>query len=68
MDQYIPEFSARDVDGRELLQMDGAKLKVRSSVVSERTHRFSLLGALALSGRVLFRRVWACSVRPTAAL
>lgn len=65
MDQYIPEFSARDVDGRELLQMDGAKLKVRSSVVSGHAHRFSLL---ALSGCVLFRRVWACSVRPTAAL
>ncbi|XP_073351370.1 sterile alpha motif domain-containing protein 14-like [Pagrus major] len=27
MEQYIPEFSARDVDGQELLQMDGNKLK-----------------------------------------
>lgn len=29
MEQYVPEFSARDVDGKELLQMDGNKLKVR---------------------------------------
>lgn len=40
MEQYVPEFSARDVDGQELLQMDGNKLKVRtrrtSSVASER--------------------------------
>uniref|UniRef100_A0A3Q2Q300 Sterile alpha motif domain containing 14 n=1 Tax=Fundulus heteroclitus TaxID=8078 RepID=A0A3Q2Q300_FUNHE len=27
MDQYIPEFSARNIDGEQLLQMDGAKLK-----------------------------------------
>lgn len=27
MEQYVPEFSARDIDGRELLQMDGQKLK-----------------------------------------
>ncbi|KAM3597703.1 uncharacterized protein V6R79_008294 [Siganus canaliculatus] len=27
MDQYVPEFSARDVDGQQLLQMDGNKLK-----------------------------------------
>ncbi|XP_076608146.1 sterile alpha motif domain-containing protein 14 [Chaetodon auriga] len=27
MEQYVPEFSARDVDGQELLQMDGNKLK-----------------------------------------
>ncbi|XP_068192207.1 sterile alpha motif domain-containing protein 14 [Antennarius striatus] len=27
MEQYIPEFSAKDVDGQELLQMDGSKLK-----------------------------------------
>ncbi|XP_034567554.1 sterile alpha motif domain-containing protein 14 isoform X1 [Notolabrus celidotus] len=27
MDQYIPEFNAKDIDGRELLQMDGNKLK-----------------------------------------
>uniref|UniRef100_A0A8C2ZC56 SAM domain-containing protein n=1 Tax=Cyclopterus lumpus TaxID=8103 RepID=A0A8C2ZC56_CYCLU len=27
MEQYIPEFSARDVDGQQLLQMDGNKLK-----------------------------------------
>uniref|UniRef100_A0A3Q3VME2 SAM domain-containing protein n=1 Tax=Mola mola TaxID=94237 RepID=A0A3Q3VME2_MOLML len=27
MDEYVPEFSARHVDGRELLQMDGSKLK-----------------------------------------
>ncbi|KAI3359461.1 hypothetical protein L3Q82_013776 [Scortum barcoo] len=27
MEQYVPEFSARDIDGRELLQMDGNKLK-----------------------------------------
>jgi len=29
MEQYAPEFSARDVDGQQLLQMDGNKLKVR---------------------------------------
>ncbi len=29
MEQYVPEFSAKDVDGQELLQMDGNKLKVR---------------------------------------
>ncbi|KAF0022257.1 hypothetical protein F2P81_025483 [Scophthalmus maximus] len=27
MEQYVPEFSARDVDGHQLLQMDGNKLK-----------------------------------------
>ncbi|XP_042247515.1 sterile alpha motif domain-containing protein 14 [Thunnus albacares] len=27
MEQYVPEFSARDVDGQQLLQMDGNKLK-----------------------------------------
>ncbi|XP_044037126.1 sterile alpha motif domain-containing protein 14 isoform X2 [Siniperca chuatsi] len=27
MEQYVPEFSARDIDGQELLQMDGNKLK-----------------------------------------
>ncbi|XP_013878619.1 sterile alpha motif domain-containing protein 14 [Austrofundulus limnaeus] len=27
MDQYIPEFSAKDIDGEQLLQMDGSKLK-----------------------------------------
>ncbi|XP_035535245.1 sterile alpha motif domain-containing protein 14-like [Morone saxatilis] len=27
MEQYVPEFSARDIDGRELLQLDGNKLK-----------------------------------------
>uniref|UniRef100_H3C6Q6 SAM domain-containing protein n=1 Tax=Tetraodon nigroviridis TaxID=99883 RepID=H3C6Q6_TETNG len=27
MDRYVPEFSARDVDGQELVQMDGKKLK-----------------------------------------
>ncbi|XP_026217831.1 sterile alpha motif domain-containing protein 14 isoform X1 [Anabas testudineus] len=27
MDQYVPEFSARDVDGEQLLQLDGSKLK-----------------------------------------
>lgn len=27
MEQYVPEFSAKDIDGRELLQMDGTKLK-----------------------------------------
>ncbi len=40
MEQYVPEFSARDIDGQELLQMDGNKLKVRmrmkSSAGSER--------------------------------
>lgn len=29
MEQYVPEFSARDIDGQQLLQMDGSKLKVR---------------------------------------
>ncbi|XP_056144348.1 sterile alpha motif domain-containing protein 14 [Lampris incognitus] len=27
MEQYVPEFSARDIDGQQLLQMDGSKLK-----------------------------------------
>uniref|UniRef100_A0A7N8YMM8 SAM domain-containing protein n=1 Tax=Mastacembelus armatus TaxID=205130 RepID=A0A7N8YMM8_9TELE len=27
MEQYVPEFSARDIDGEQLLQMDGNKLK-----------------------------------------
>ncbi|XP_036407589.1 sterile alpha motif domain-containing protein 14-like [Megalops cyprinoides] len=27
MEQYIPEFTARDIDGEQLLQMDGSKLK-----------------------------------------
>ncbi|KAL0992469.1 hypothetical protein UPYG_G00093720 [Umbra pygmaea] len=27
MEQYIPEFTARDIDGEQLLQMDGTKLK-----------------------------------------
>uniref|UniRef100_A0A3B3UUT1 Sterile alpha motif domain containing 14 n=1 Tax=Poecilia latipinna TaxID=48699 RepID=A0A3B3UUT1_9TELE len=27
MEQYIPEFSARDIDGEQLLQMDSTKLK-----------------------------------------
>lgn len=29
MEQYIPEFTARDIDGEQLLLMDGTKLKVR---------------------------------------
>ena len=29
MEQYIPEFSAREIDGEQLLQMDNSKLKVR---------------------------------------
>lgn len=33
MDQYIPEFSARDIDGEQLLQMDGTKLKVTMRMV-----------------------------------
>ncbi|XP_039973812.1 sterile alpha motif domain-containing protein 14 [Xiphias gladius] len=27
MEQYVPDFSARDIDGQQLLQMDGSKLK-----------------------------------------
>ncbi|XP_006805314.1 sterile alpha motif domain-containing protein 14 isoform X1 [Neolamprologus brichardi] len=27
MEQYVPEFSARDIDGQQLLQMDGSRLK-----------------------------------------
>ncbi|KAF3700642.1 Sterile alpha motif domain-containing protein 14 [Channa argus] len=27
MDQYVPEFTAKDVDGEQLLQLDGNKLK-----------------------------------------
>ncbi|XP_040918873.1 sterile alpha motif domain-containing protein 14 [Toxotes jaculatrix] len=27
MEQYVPEFNARDIDGQQLLQMDGSKLK-----------------------------------------
>ena len=56
MEQYVPEFSARDVDGQELLQMDGNRLKVRtrrtSPMASERaqcrTTRF-MYGKLLLS-------------------
>ncbi|XP_068458071.1 sterile alpha motif domain-containing protein 14 isoform X2 [Clinocottus analis] len=44
MEQYVPEFSARDVDGEQLLQMDGNKLKA--------------LGMLSSSDRnVLKRRI-----------
>lgn len=32
MEQYVPEFTEKDVDGQELLQMDGNKLKVRMRV------------------------------------
>ncbi|KAJ8414476.1 hypothetical protein AAFF_G00053460 [Aldrovandia affinis] len=28
MEQYIPEFTARDINGEQLLQMNGSKLKV----------------------------------------
>ncbi|KAM9393952.1 sterile alpha motif domain-containing protein 14 [Pholidichthys leucotaenia] len=27
MEQYVPEFTAKDIDGQQLLQMDGSKLK-----------------------------------------
>ncbi|KAK2833950.1 hypothetical protein Q5P01_017839 [Channa striata] len=27
MDQYVPEFTAKDVDGEQLLQLDGTKMK-----------------------------------------
>ncbi|XP_030649870.1 sterile alpha motif domain-containing protein 14-like [Chanos chanos] len=27
MEQYVPEFTAKDIDGEQLLQMDGTKLK-----------------------------------------
>lgn len=30
MDQYVSEFTARDVDGQQLLQLDGNKLKVKT--------------------------------------
>ena len=29
MDQYTPEFTAKGVDGQQLMQMDSDKLKVR---------------------------------------
>lgn len=29
MDQYVPQFRAQQVDGQQLLHLDGAKLKVR---------------------------------------
>lgn len=28
MDQYVPQFRAQQVDGQQLLHLDGAKLKV----------------------------------------
>lgn len=30
MEQYVPEFRDKDVDGELLLQMDGTKLKVHT--------------------------------------
>lgn len=30
MEQYVPEFSGNDVDGQQLLQLDGKALKVRT--------------------------------------
>lgn len=33
MERYIPEFIARDVDGEQLLQMNGSRLKVRMKVL-----------------------------------
>ncbi|XP_068581815.1 sterile alpha motif domain-containing protein 14 [Cebidichthys violaceus] len=42
MEQYVPEFSARDVDGQQLLQMDGNKLKA--------------LGVLSSSDRSVLKR------------
>lgn len=42
MEQYVPEFRDKDVDGELLLQMDGTKLKVHKHIQGEmeedRTH------------------------------
>lgn len=42
MDQYVPQFKAQQVDGQQLLHLDGAKLKVRthrlSDTASSRSH------------------------------
>lgn len=36
MDQYVPQFKAQQVDGQQLLHLDGAKLKVRTIRLSDR--------------------------------
>lgn len=33
MDQYATEFTARGVDGKQLLGLDGEKLKVSASLI-----------------------------------
>lgn len=53
MDQYVAEFSARDVDGEQLLQLDGTKLKVRREEPSRvrACSTCNVCGAVAGSGR-----------------
>lgn len=57
MEQYITEFMAKDIDGVQLLQMNGSRLKVRMKVlqvsVSRRTDLCSLSAG---SGRAQFIR------------
>lgn len=36
MDQYVPQFKAQQVDGQQLLHLDGAKLKVRTDRQTKR--------------------------------
>lgn len=35
MDQYTPEFTAKGVDGQQLLSLDSDKLKVKKKVISQ---------------------------------
>uniref|UniRef100_A0A4W3I9U9 Neurabin-1 n=1 Tax=Callorhinchus milii TaxID=7868 RepID=A0A4W3I9U9_CALMI len=35
MEQYIPEFAAKNIDGEQLLQLDGSKLKALGVIVSQ---------------------------------
>lgn len=35
MDQYTPEFTAKGVDGQQLLQLDSDKLKVKKEIAPD---------------------------------
>ena len=54
MEQYIPEFTARDIDGEQLLLMDGTKLKVRMVQGRSREREREILGRI--EGRGLSSR------------
>lgn len=47
LERYVSEFSAQNITGEQLLQLDGNKLKVRSSMsVLGHQEQFILLAAL----------------------